>query len=243
MGSGFRGDARVVFEREDVHVWRAELDLGDAATSELLAVLSADEHARAGRYRFDRDRRRFVVARARLRAILGLSLGAAPGDMRFVVDAREKPHLADASAHGLQFSVSHCDGTALYAVARRRRVGVDLERIREDIDWEPVADRFFSPREVAGLRALAPERRAAAFTRLWTRKEAWLKARGDGLADGEHRLRDEPGADGGAWSIWTLDADPGYAAALVVEPPPSVSGTPLTESFRGSASSAPGGGC
>jgi len=215
-----RLDASVLRQREDVHVWRAELDLDDASANELLSVLSPDERIRARRYRLERDRRRFVVARARLRAILGFYLGSEPAALRFVVDPRGKPRLADVTERGLEFSVSHSDGKALYAVAWWRRVGVDLERIREDIDWKPVAERFFSPREVAGLRALAAGRRAAEFVRLWTRKEAWLKARGDGLADGERLLRDvEPGADGGDWSIWTFDAGPGYTASLAVDQP------------------------
>jgi len=206
----------------DVHVWRVELDLDDASTNELLLVLSPDERTRARRYRLDRDRRRFVVARGRLRAILGAYLGSEPGAVHFVVDPRGKPRLAEVSEHGLEFNVSHSEGKALCAVAWWRRVGVDLERIREDIDWEPVAERFFSLREVAGLRALTAGRRAAEFVRLWTRKEAWLKARGDGLADGERLLRDvEPGADGGDWSIWTFDAGPGYAASLAVDHPAS----------------------
>lgn len=209
-------DAPVILARPDVTVWRVELDLDGAIAGGLESSLTPDERARAGRYRGERDRRRFVVARAHLRAILAGVLDVRPGDVVLAVDALGKPRLAGAAAPGLDFSVSHSGGRALVAVARHRRVGVDLERIEEAADWEPIAARFFSAREVAALRALGEAERRGEFYRLWTRKEAWLKARGDGLGAGEALLRAEPGADGGSWSILTLDAGPGYAAALAV---------------------------
>ena len=217
MSASVSDEARVILAREDVQVWCAELDLDDAAIGDLDGLLTADERARARRYHFEHDRRRFVVARARLRAILALYLGGEPGDVVFAVDARGKLRLTGAAAGGLEFSVSHSGGRALFALARQRRVGVDLERIEEGIDWEPVATRFFSSGEIAGLRALPSERRAGEFFRLWTRKEAWLKARGDGLGACESLLRDgAPDVDGDAWSTLTIDAGPGYAAALAL---------------------------
>lgn len=214
-----------------VHVWRAGLDLPPADLTALLPTLSQDERARANAFRSSPARARFVAARGLLRRILVRYLGGHPGDLRFSYGVRGKPALAhDAGARSLRFSVAHSRGLALYAISWGREIGVDLECVDPAVD-SAMAERLFSPLEIAALRALPPGHRAAGFYACWTRKEAYLKARGDGFAvdpdrfgvsvapDGTPALlfdRDTP--DGGArWSLAALHVFPGYAAALCVE--------------------------
>lgn len=161
-----------------LHLWAADLDATDA--SELAASLSADERARAARYRRPRDRQRFERRRGWLRRILGAYLGRPPGEVRLQYDAHGRPIVAGCG--GPHFSVSHADGRVLCALVRGRRVGVDLVCARPGRADDEVARALFAPAEIAALRALPPEARARAFHRCWTRKEAYVKARGKGLA-------------------------------------------------------------
>lgn len=164
-------------------MWRVGLDAGADA---LAAHLADDEHARAARFRFDRDRRRYVVARGRLREILGRYLDVPPERVSFQYGPQGKPELCPetedaAPGHGLTFNLSHAGEHALVVVARGRRVGVDLEPVRALPDADIIAERFFSASEVAAYRALPEAARPAAFFACWTRKEAFVKALGDGL--------------------------------------------------------------
>jgi 4'-phosphopantetheinyl transferase len=163
----------------EVHVWRASLAVCDAVHQPLEASLSAEERERAARFHFARDRRRFEIARGVLRDILSRCTGRPAADLRFVCAHDGKPELHDTA---LRFNVAHSRDLALYAVARARRVGVDVEAIAPERASLDIARRFFSPAEHAALAALAEEARAAAFFRCWTRKEAFLKALGSGLA-------------------------------------------------------------
>lgn len=211
-----------------VHVWRADLDRPGELPG-LLAALSADERERAGRFRADRDRDRFVAARGLLRAILGRYLGREPGSLRFRYGAHGKPALvADGTGEPPRFNVAHAGGLALYAVAAGREVGVDLERVRADVDVDAIA-AWFSPRERASLAALCPARRREAFFAYWTHKEAYLKAVGGGLSlpldacEVDFDAPDAPVLRGGdattsmPWTLRTLEPAPGYAAAVAVE--------------------------
>jgi 4'-phosphopantetheinyl transferase len=216
----------------DVHVWVIALDGPAARPALLLTVLGADERERAGRFVFPRDRDRFVVAHAALRAILGEYLGVPPSAIRLETTARGKPLLAPPhDGTGLRFNLSHSAALALCAVTRGRGVGVDVEAVRPDFAGEDIARRFFSPAEVAALAAVAPGERALAFFRCWTRKEAYIKARGEGLAlslasfdvtlgpDEPPALlatRDDP-AEASRWALVELGLPPGYVGALAVE--------------------------
>lgn len=178
-----------VIGREDVHVWSASLRLGAAAIAALRDTLAPDERARADRFHFRRHREEFTAARGLLRAILARYLALAPERVRFDYRAHGKPALAqdlDAGS-GLRFNLSHAGGVALYAIARDREIGVDVERIRPDAATLDIAERFFAPAEVAALRRVPDVHRAEAFFNCWTRKEAYVKAMGTGLS---HSLRD-----------------------------------------------------
>ena len=168
----------------DVHLWRIPLELSGAAVQRLTSVLQSDERARADRFRFARDGRRFVVARAALRILLGGYLKVAPARVEFHYGAQGKPFLSspDEGLLRLTFNLSHSHELALAAFARGRALGVDLEHVRTEMEVEEIAERFFSPGEVAVLRSLPAAVRHEAFFNCWTRKEAFIKARGEGLS-------------------------------------------------------------
>jgi 4'-phosphopantetheinyl transferase len=143
-------------------------------------VLSEDELERAGRFRFERDRRRFVAGRSTLRRLLASYLDASPREIGFEYGPFGKP---DVPAAGLSFNVSHSGSCALFAFGPRFELGVDVELLDvAKADDDRVAQHFFAPQEVATLRAHSPWARPRAFLRCWTRKEAFIKARGDGLS-------------------------------------------------------------
>jgi 4'-phosphopantetheinyl transferase len=171
-----------ILESDTVHVWSANLDVGTQCLQALQGTLSIDEQDRATRFHFCKDRRRFIAARGVLRAVLGRYLKRDPSELRFRHNACGKPALHRESAEGLCFNISHSAGLALYAVARDREVGIDVEYLRPSLARERIAERVFSPTEVTALRRLPGELQPEAFFTLWTLKEAFIKAKGDGFA-------------------------------------------------------------
>ena len=199
--------------RNEVHVWRASLDLRPSQVETWKQILSADERARAERFHFQEDFGHFVVAHGLLRGILGRYLNKDPRQLRFCTNAHGKPALVGESAsNGLRFNLSHSSSLALYAITQGREVGVDLERIRE-IAYEDLAEQLFPGPEVSMLRALPPASRLVAFYSCWTRKEAYVKARGHALT---LDVDDDPD-ESSRWSRRDLDPGLGYVGALAVE--------------------------
>jgi 4'-phosphopantetheinyl transferase len=208
------------------------LDQTPSQIQRFLNNLAADEQARAERFYFERDREHFIVARGVLRAILAGYLNRVPECLSFCYSSHGKPALAgESDEDAIRFSVSHSHGVALYAVTRGREVGIDLEHIRSDLAVAEIAERFFSRREVEMLRTLPTEDQRQAFFRCWTRKEAYIKARGEGLslpldqfdvslAPGEPAAvlgtQRDP-SEASRWSLQELTPGPGYVAALAVE--------------------------
>lgn len=220
----------VVVRPGEVHVWRARLSVGVSRVSELAGSLSPDELARAGAFRSAQDRARFVVAHGVLRAVLGRCLCVEPVGLRFESGRYGKPRLAADSADGLTFNMSHSRELGLFAVARGREVGVDVEKVRP-LACHQIAERFFSPAEAAALRDLPADRRLEAFFRGWTRKEASLKAAGQGRlvplgrpevaappkeAVAPHGVARE-GEERQRWSVRDLRPGRGYVGALAAE--------------------------
>jgi 4'-phosphopantetheinyl transferase len=165
-----------------VHVWALGLAADASRFATYTAALSSDEIERGARFRFEQHRNRFITGRGWLRTVLARYLDQQPGELRFEYNQNGKPSLrgGDPSFH---FNLAHCDDLAVLAVTRAAEVGVDVERVRPLKDADDIADRFFSRTESAGLKALAPAEKPSAFFNLWTRKEAWLKATGEGLSD------------------------------------------------------------
>ena len=215
----------------EVQVWIADLDHATDVVDRLAGVLSPDERERAARFYFRRDATRFIVARATLRGILGGCLGVEPGALEFAYGPRGKPELGDLAGSDLQFSVSHSADVAVYAVTHGRRVGVDIERLRLDVEIEAIADGTFSLRERAALRRLPTAQRVEGFFNCWTRKEAYIKALGEGLAyplerfsvslepDAPARLEavDDDPAEAAVWTMEALALPPGFVGAVIVE--------------------------
>lgn len=207
---------------DEIHVWCVELDAADEVAT-FAACLSAEERERASGLLSGTHQRRFVVARGMLRQLLGRYLDQDPGAVTFSRGAHGKPFLPEG---GLHFNVSHTHELALYAIARDREVGVDVEWMRPQVAHEQIAARFFSLEEQEALAQVSNEERRTAFYNIWTRKEAYVKARGDGIAAGlgtfavslgaeAALLRSDEGQDEvERWKLMTLEPATGYVAAL-----------------------------
>jgi 4'-phosphopantetheinyl transferase len=213
---------------DEVHVWRGLLRVPASCLEDLRRSLSADEIARAERFRLPKLHDQFIVARGTLRTLLGRYLGIDPAETAFVYGPIGKPALADRTHKTpIHFNLSHSGDVALYAFSAGREVGVDVECHRSLAKVEGIANRFFSPRECAMLWALPDDQRLEAFFRFWTVKEAYLKARGKGLSvplsqvevsfppDGSPVIRDSSGS--GDWSCRELPHESPYTAAVVVQ--------------------------
>jgi 4'-phosphopantetheinyl transferase len=212
----------------EIHVWRASLAIDPAALQRLENSLAEDERARAGRFIFERDRNAFVAARGILRDLLGRYIPCAPETIEFAYGPRGKPAMADSHQprQRLSFNLSHAHGLALIGVGREREIGVDVELIRPEFAGEEIAKRYFSPQEIDELGRLPAELRAEGFFLCWTRKEAYIKAKGDGLHIPleSFDVSLTPGlpaklksADEARWSLRSLAPEPSYAAAIVAE--------------------------
>lgn len=217
----------IELSEKEVHIWRVTLESEPKVIERLSSLLSADEKARAERFYFERDRSHFLVARGVLRELLGRYLGNHPSEIRIEHGPYGKPYIRKESYPVLlRFNVSHSHGLALFAFAIDREVGVDVEKVRQDFGGEGVAESHFAPDEVDELRTVTPALRPEGFFLCWTRKEAYVKARGEGLqvplksfcvslTPGEPaRLEAE---DSGRWSLISLRPAPGFVGAAVAE--------------------------
>jgi 4'-phosphopantetheinyl transferase len=227
-----RSPQALVLARDEVHVWRAMLDVPASQCHAFARMLTPDEQQRAAQFRFPHLRQRFISGRGILRALLGRYLDVPPQMIRFGYSAYGKPFLEPAGNQAqLHFNVTHAAGMALYAVALGRAVGIDIEEQRQLVDAAMIAERFFSPLENRTLDDLSGAERPLAFLRCWTRKEAYIKARGMGLslpldqfsvtvAPGERACllraeHDQAALD--RWALCELEPHPNYIAALAVE--------------------------
>ncbi|MEP7273252.1 MAG: 4'-phosphopantetheinyl transferase superfamily protein [Acidobacteriota bacterium] len=215
----------------EVHIWRVPLDRSEGELGELLSLLDADERTRASSFHFERDRLHFTAARGLLRIALGRYLGLHPSLVAFRYSSHGKPSLDGDAGERVRFNISHSHGLALFAFTLERAVGIDLEMIRPGPADETIAENYFTPAEVDSLRSLPRDERDRGFFNCWTRKEAYLKARGDGLSlPLDHfevtlaphepvRVRHivEATRDERNWKLVSLSAGDGFVAALVVE--------------------------
>lgn len=236
-GEWLRGPALPVLSTEEVHIWKIDLSLASVTD---VRALSREEHDRAAQFHFDRDRQRFKAARAALRIVLGRYLKLPPASLIFAQTEYGKPFLVNSEATGLLFNLTHSGDVALMGVAREREVGIDVEFMRADFATSEVAENFFSVAEIYTISGLDPDMRTAAFFNCWTRKEAYVKARGEGLSMpldlfdvslapgvpaamlGNRVDENEPSR----WTFHDLQVAEGYAGTLVIEasgPPPQLS--------------------
>ncbi len=210
-----------------VAVWLTRLDLDAEQVRQCTGLLSRDEQLRAERFHFERDRRRFVAARGILRVLLGEHLGITPASIAFGYAKNGKPFIADHAA-SMHFNVAHAHERALYAISKSCALGVDIEYLNRDIDYSGLAERFFTSRERTELKRIPESDRKRAFFSCWTRKEAVIKATGDGLslplnqfevtlAPGiAPRLLDSAAAPqlAGYWNLYAPDIGNDYIAAV-----------------------------
>ena len=222
----------LLLETNEVHLWVVFLDQPDPLLQGLHKTLSDDECERADRFVFQKDRNRFIVGRGVLRVVLGRYLKTAADSIIFRYGIRGKPEVANAPAGNiLYFNLSHSEGLGLFAFSRRDNVGVDVEYIRDVPEMEKIVDRFFSEKEAEKFRTLPKNKKREAFFDGWTRKEAYVKALGDGLLMPLNSfdvsfLPGEPARllsingdekEGARWSIKTLPLGTNYTGALAVE--------------------------
>ncbi len=223
--------AKPELHAREAHVWRAALTQPEAVFQKLQASLSSDELERASRFQFEKHRRRFVLARGALRDVLSRYLGLAANQITFAYEARGKPRLADAiNSDNLCFNLTHAEELALCAVTHGRMLGVDVEHVHPMEDAEQIARRFFSPREAEQFCALPLEQKLIAFFHCWTRKEAFIKALGEGLSHPLHQFevsflpgelpavlctRPDP-REAARWSMFAFEPAQDYIAALIV---------------------------
>jgi 4'-phosphopantetheinyl transferase len=208
----------------EVHVWSAKLFRPDFDYSAALATLSATERERSALFHFERDRKNFIARRALLRGILGFYLNMAPSQVALACEGRGKPRLSMLDGPlpaRLHFNFSQSRNLALLAVGRNSPLGVDVEKIRPMPEMEDIAATFCSVEENAQLRAAPTEQKLEVFFSIWTRKEAYLKGTGEGIAGALAELDcTEPPEP---WSLHSLFPAAGFVGALAVaggEPPP-----------------------
>jgi len=212
-----------------VHLWQRRLHAPAEEINAHYELLSREEQARALRFRVERPRSDFVLTRATLRLLLAHYVGSSPHEVHFRYGAQGKPVLDGDSS--LCFNASHTDGLALMAFVKQRAIGVDVENVNRETEAKGLAERFFSEREQQALKSLAGNELQVAFFRCWTRKEAFIKAKGDGLSMPLHQFdvsvvpdersallatRPDP-SEAGRWMLRDLPVRAGYAAALAVE--------------------------
>lgn len=211
----------------DVHVWSVRTDCGEADVARLRLFLSPAERERAAQFRFEHLQNAFILARGALRILLGRYLNVCADAVQFGYAGNRKPALAP--EHRLKFNLSHSSGLAIFAFTLDQEIGIDLEYIRSVPEMVSIAERFFCPEETSDLMSLPAGERERAFFLCWTRKEAYVKALGNGLSEPLSSFRvtvkpDKParfvqvGNDLHAARLWTIHDLPvksGYAGALV----------------------------
>lgn len=217
--------------KKDVHVWHVNVKSLAGRVHQWSNLLSQTERSRSEAFAHQSDQERFVIAHGVLRILIGRYLNVAPANLKFAEVARKKPCLEAIYADsGLQFNLSHSHGYVLLAFTYNRQVGIDIEYMRSLPDLEKIANKTFSLQENKEIKKLKPEERIAAFYRCWTRKEAFVKALGEGLYYPLDRFSvsifpeesncllqiDERPAETSHWTILNLETDPEYAAALAV---------------------------
>jgi 4'-phosphopantetheinyl transferase len=227
-----RSGRRLELGFEEVDLWLATLDCSPILLRAMAKTLSYDEAERADRFHFACDRARFIATHGILRDIISRYLGCTPAEIRLAHQSSGKPQLGhtESTAADLRFNLSHCTAAALYVISRGRDIGVDIESIRPGIPWERIASRFFAPGEIAKLQQWPAHRRTTGFFMCWTRKEAYVKARGEGLsipfdtfevsaAPGEEPalLAATDSNELKRWSFWEVPLGESFAGALVVD--------------------------
>jgi 4'-phosphopantetheinyl transferase len=213
----------------EAHIWRADLDFNQSFQSSFLKLLSPDEKNRARKFRFNKDSQHFIAARGILRRLIGKYLEINPAEISFQYSEFGKPSMANNNS--LQFNISHSRNVALFAFTRKFNIGVDVEFVNPNIEVKEIAASFFSTNEIKNLLELPEKEQTLGFFNCWTRKEAFIKAVGEGLSfpldKFEVSLEPNKSAkllatywqpeDVSKWSIYSLFPEPNFVGSLVIE--------------------------
>jgi len=226
------GSTNFLLSRDEIHIWERQLTCDRYVIQTLGRLLDADELARAARFRFPSNHDEFIVSRGTLRLLLGRYLNCSPAELRFTYSQYGRPQLDDFRlGERVEFNISHSGDVVVLAFASCRRIGIDIEQIRTDFSTAEIAERFFSFAEREALRALPVEQQHAAFFTCWTRKEAFIKALGEGLSHPLDQFdvsltpglpaallatRPDP-QDTRRWSLWNINVPVGYTGSLAAE--------------------------
>jgi len=211
--------------KNEIHIWRTNMNFTAHSIDHFYLTLSHDEKSKANRFRFEKDKKRFIITRGLLRKALGHYLNIKPEDLIFIYNKYGKPSLTISSKYKLEFNLSHSADVILYAFAKERRVGIDVERLRPIKKTQRIVDRFFSETEKRFYNSQNTGEREKAFFKLWTYKEAYTKAKGIGLTLPLNQI-DVPFANktlprqglcDEQWSWHEIEIDSDYLAALATE--------------------------
>jgi len=219
----------LILSEDEAHIWRADLDLNECFQSSFLKLLSSDEKNRAKKFRFAKDSQNFIAARGILRVLIGKYLEINPAEISFQYSEFGKPSIANNNS--LQFNISHSQNIALFAFTKKFNIGVDVEFVNPKIEVQDIATRFFSTNEIKNLLALPEKQQTLGFFYCWTRKEAFIKAVGEGLSFplDKFEVSLEPNKpakllainrqpkDAAKWSIYSLSPEPNFVGSLVIE--------------------------
>lgn len=181
--------SNLVLPDDEIHLWRVDLNFSNQYIEQLEATLSEDEKQRANRFKFAHHKKHFIAARGILRQLLGRYIQSPGEKIDFIYNSRGKPELSSCfSDYNLKFNISHSQSLALYSFNYEKKIGIDLEYLRDNIDYKTLAQRFFCDREFKLINNCAMEQQQQRFYQLWTAKEAYLKATGEGLSGGLENL-------------------------------------------------------
>lgn len=222
----------IVLQNNEVHVWRASLNAPLSSIESLKQLLSDEEVVRAERFYFEKGRHGYIVTHGILRILLGRYLDVDPHQLRFTTNAYGKP-LLESPTHSMQphFNLSHTHELVVFAFTYLGEVGIDIEYMRTNVEYEELAKRNFSPSEYTVLHNLPEDMKQEAFFNCWTRKEAYIKARGMGLSlplnlfdvslkPGEPAAllgSRENGQEVARWTFQAMTMPPDYVGALAIE--------------------------
>jgi len=217
---------------DSIHLWDIALDDTTHSLEDYRSILSDQERERANRFSFPELKRRYIIAHACLREILAGYIDVEPRSVAFTTNAYEKPSLVEHPGKpDIHFNLSHSLDIAVIGIVKNRRIGVDVEWVKSRKDHMKIAERYFSPGEIAALKRIKNEQTVQAFIQLWAGKEAFIKARGDGMSlplnqFSLERLIEHPGkisckvelpGDTTAWFVYPIKLITGYLGAVAVE--------------------------
>src|SRR5215203_1604983 len=219
----------LILSDDEAHVWRADLNLNESFQSSFLKLLSPDEKNRAKKFRFAKDSQNFIIARGILRLLIGKYLEINPAEISFQYSESGKPSIINNNS--LQFNISHSRDIALFAFTKNFNIGVDVEFVNSNIEAKEIAANFFSTNEIKNLLALPEQQQTLGFFYCWTRKEAFIKAVGEGLSFplDKFEVSLEPNKpakllatnrqpeDISKWSIFSLSPEANFVGSLVSE--------------------------